>query len=51
MHLSQYIFQFWKHSLFEGCLHYRLQAICHISDDVFHCLKSSSFKSVFELRE
>jgi hypothetical protein len=36
--------------LFEGCLWYHLQVIRHISD-VFHCLKSSSFKGNFEFWE
>jgi hypothetical protein len=29
-------------AMFKGCLRYHLQVLCHISDDVFHCLKSYS---------
>jgi hypothetical protein len=38
-------------ALLEGCLWYHLQVVHRITDDVFHCLKYSSFKGNFEFRE
>jgi hypothetical protein len=38
-------------ALFKWLLWYHLQVIHHIRDDVFRCLKPSSFKGKFEFRE
>lgn len=38
-------------ALFPRCLWYCLQVICCISDEVFYCLKYTSFKGNFEFRE